>query len=219
MVRLHHERCFTSVGSMATKKSPASSGRKQTTPAAKSFTVPGVDVEQGQQLATKLQLRLHALNDLQLTLKHAHWNVLGPKFIGVHEMLDPQVDAVRAMVDVTAERMATLGVAPNGCPGALVKARTWEDYPIGQAQAAEHLGALDLVYSGVIEDHRELIEEAEDIDLVTQDMLIAQVAELEKFQWFIRAHLEDDEGNLATQGDTSATQAAADALKADREID
>ncbi|WP_022910232.1 MULTISPECIES: Dps family protein [Aestuariimicrobium] len=204
---------------MATKKSPSTSGGKQSTSTNASFTVPGVDLAQGQELAQKLQLRLHALNDLQLTLKHAHWNVLGPKFIGVHEMLDPQVDAVRAMVDVVAERMAAMGISPNGCPGALVEARTWNDYPIGRAQAAEHLGALAVVYSGVIEGHRELMDESEDIDLVTQDMLIAQVAELEKFQWFIRAHLEDDNGKLATDGDSSATQAAADALAADRKID
>ncbi|MGJ6979254.1 Dps family protein [Aestuariimicrobium soli] len=204
---------------MATRKSPSSSGSKQNTSTRASFTVPGVDATKGQQLAEKLQLRLHALNDLHLTLKHAHWNVVGPKFIGVHQMLDPQVEAVRAMVDVVAERMATMGVSPNGCPGALVKARTWDDYPIGRAQAAEHLGALDVVYSGIIEGHREVIDEAEDIDLVTQDMLIAQVAEMEKFQWFIRAHLEDDSGKLATDGDSSLTQAAADALAADRKVD
>src|SRR5690606_5348261 len=98
------------------------------------------------------------------------------------------------------ERMATMGVAPNGLPGDLVAKRTWEDYPIGQAQAAEHLGALDVVYTGVIEDHRAVMDEAGDVDPITEDILIGQVAQLEQFQWFIRAHLEDDEGNLATQG-------------------
>src|SRR3712207_8342276 len=40
-----------------------------------------------------------------LTLKHIHWNVVGPHFIAVHEMIDPQVDAVRLMVDAIAERI------------------------------------------------------------------------------------------------------------------
>ncbi len=183
------------------------------------FTVPGVEPAKGRKLAEKLQLRLHSLNDLQLTLKHAHWNVVGPKFIGVHTMLDPQVDGVRAMVDVLAERMATMGVSPNGCPGDLVAKRTWDDYPLGLGQAAEHLAALDLVYTGVIEDHRKLIDESEDIDMITQDMLIGQVAELEKYQWFIRAHLMDDEGTLSTEGATSARQAADQALAADAKTD
>ena len=44
-------------------------------------------------------------------------------FIGVHEMLDPQVDGVRLMVDQTAERIATLGAEPNGLPGYVVSSR------------------------------------------------------------------------------------------------
>ena len=206
-----------------TKKSAttkaAATPRKATTPANKSFTVPGLELEEGRDLARKLQMRLHSLNDLHLTLKHAHWNVVGPKFIGVHEMLDPQVEAVRAMVDEIAERMATMGVAPNGLPGDLVAKRTWEDYPIGQAQAAEHLGALDVVYTGVIEDHRAVMDEAGDVDPITEDILIGQVAQLEQFQWFIRAHLEDDEGNLATQGETHLRAAADKGLQADKDID
>src|SRR5690606_9325528 len=102
---------------------------------------PSLTREQGDEVATILQMRLHALNDLHLTLKHVHWNVVGPHFIGVHEMLDPQVDAVRAMVDQIAERIATLGAVPIGTPGALVAARTWEDYALGRAPAIEHLAA------------------------------------------------------------------------------
>src|SRR3712207_3370300 len=97
-----------------------------------------------------------------LTLKHIHWNVVGPNFIAVHEMIDPQVDAVRLMVDAIAERIATLGVEPWGTPGALVEARTWDDYSIGRAGAIEHLGALDVVYQGVITDHRQAAQDVEE---------------------------------------------------------
>ena len=80
------------------------------------FTVPSMTIEQGAEVAGILQDRLNALNDLALTLKHIHWNVVGPHFIAVHTMLDPQVVAVREMADETAERIATLGVAPLGTP-------------------------------------------------------------------------------------------------------
>ena len=53
------------------------------------YTVPGLERHDADQIVELLQNRLHALNDLQLTLKHAHWNVIGPHFIAVHEMLDP----------------------------------------------------------------------------------------------------------------------------------
>ena len=161
------------------------------------FTVPGMTLEDGHEVAAVLQGRLNALNDLQLTLKHAHWNVVGRDFIGVHEMLDPQIDLVRGMVDETAERIATLGVSPNGLPGALVRDRGWDDYAIGRATTAEHLAALDVVYDGVVSSHRGAIRATGDLDPITEDMLIGQSAQLELFQWFMRAHLEDASGNLA----------------------
>ena len=33
-------------------------------------------------------------------------------------------------------------------------------------------------------------------DSVTEDIYIAQAAELEKFQWFMRAHIDDGSGNI-----------------------
>ncbi|MEX3610465.1 DNA starvation/stationary phase protection protein [Rothia sp. LK2588] len=160
------------------------------------YTVPGLTNEAGHQVGETLQLRLHAINDLHLTLKHAHWNVVGPNFIGIHEMLDPQVELARGFADDLAERMAALGVSPNGLPGDLVKKRTWEDYPVDRATGIEHIRALNEVYIGIIEDHRAAIAKIGDVDPVTEDLLIGQTAELEKFQWFLRAHLEDGEGNV-----------------------
>ncbi|MEU5365886.1 DNA starvation/stationary phase protection protein [Streptomyces sp. NPDC005925] len=173
-----------------------------------SYTVPGMSTQDSQQIIGMLQMRLHSLNDLHLTLKHIHWNVVGPHFIAVHEMLDPQVDTVRDMTDDIAERISTLGGEPNGTPGALVNERTWNGYSIGRAESIEHLGALDLVYTAVIQDHRKAMRATEDSDPVTQDMLIEQLRGLELFQWFVRAHLESGGGRLSTRGATTEAMAA-----------
>ncbi|MFD3734068.1 Dps family protein [Streptomyces sp. NPDC058632] len=178
-----------------------------------SYTVPGMSIQDSQRISDVLQMRLHSLNDLHLTLKHVHWNVVGPHFIAVHEMIDPQVDKVRAMTDDLAERISTLGGQPNGTPGALVDRRTWNDYSIGRAEAIEHLGALDLVYTAVIKDHREAMQATETSDPVTQDMLIEQLRGLELFQWFVRAHLESSGGKLSTRGATTETGAAGQAAE------
>ena len=77
------------------------------------YTTPGLDRAQAERTVTLLQSRLHAMNDLHLTLKHVHWNVVGPHFIAVHEMIDPQVDTVRGFADDLAERIATLGGSPR----------------------------------------------------------------------------------------------------------
>ena len=176
---------------------------------ASKYTVPGMDQQAADQVVESLQHRLIALIDLQLTLKHIHWNVVGPTFIGVHEMLDPQVDAVREMTDDIAERIATMGGQPVGTPGFVSKNRGWDDYSLLRATTQEHLAALDLVYDGVISDHRKAILEFDDLDLVSQDMLIGQSDKLEMFQWFVRAHLEDKSGTLSHGGAQTEEEAAA----------
>ena len=172
------------------------------------YTVPGMKSDDADKVVTILQDRLNSFNDLALTLKHVHWNVVGPNFIAVHTMLDPQVDAVRAMVDETAERIATLGASPVGTPGALVAQRAWDDYSIGRADTQQHLAALDVVYAGIIEAQREAIETTEELDQVTQDMLIGQADQLEQFHWFVRAHLETPDGALTTANAKTEKSAA-----------
>ncbi len=160
------------------------------------FTAPGMSNDSAEKTISTLDNRMVALIDLQLTLKHIHWNVVGPNFIGVHEMLDPQVAVVREMTDTIAERIATLGGIPVGTPKSIVDRRTWDEYSIGKALVTEHLSALDNVYSGINSDHRKAIDTLADLDPVSEDMITSQLAELEQFQWFIRAHLESSTGEL-----------------------
>jgi len=181
-----------------------------------SFSVPGLGTVDGAKMADLLQQRLVSLIDLGLTLKHIHWNVVGPSFIGVHEMLDPQYEGVQKMVDETAERIATLGGVPSGLPGRVVEMRNWDDYDLGRADTQAHLGALDLVYAGVIEDQRDAIEAAGDVDPVTEDMLIGQAGVLEQYHWFVRTHLEDWAGGLANAGADTELAAAEAAVRRTR---
>ena len=139
---------------------------------------------------------------------------MGPHFIAVHEMIDPQVEAVYAMADATAERIAALGASPNGLPGHLVKARGWNDYALQRATVLEHLGALEVVYRGIIESHRDAVEALEKLDPMSQDMVIGQTRDLEQFHWFVRAHLESASGELSTKGSTNEREAAGKAKRA-----
>lgn len=158
------------------------------------YTVPGMSEQDTSDVVSTLSERLASLIDLSLTLKHVHWNVVGEGFIAVHKMLDPQVDSVRSMVDEAAERIATLGGSPRGTPGAVVKNRTWDDYSLGKATVPEHLRELDRAYTGVIEDHRRAQQQFSESDPVSEDLIIGHLRELELFQWFIRAHLENSAG-------------------------
>jgi len=177
------------------------------------FTAPGLDDSKAHKTIEVLDKRMVSLIDLALTLKHIHWNVVGANFIGVHEMLDPQVEAVNEMVDEVAERIATLGGVPVGTPASIAERRTWKDYSINRGLVVEHLGALDLVYNGVNASHRSAIEALDGVDPVSEDMFTGQLAQLEQFQWFVRAHLESSEGKLPTADEATEKSAASAARK------
>lgn len=179
------------------------------------FRPAGLDRAAAEAIGPVLHARLRGLLDLAMTLKHIHWNVVGPGFIAVHEMLDEHEATARKMADEVAERITTLGGIPSGLPGALVEGRTWDDYSVGRAVVAAHLGALDKVYDGVIGDHRKAISTAEQHDPVTADLLTAQTGTLELYQWFVRAHLVNTSGDLATADVETELDAAAAAATAD----
>ncbi len=193
---------------IGTKPSTTSGARPVSSSRRASFTVPTLSMTDGRLVSEALQQRLVGLIDLGLTLKHIHWNVVGPNFIGVHKMLDPQYDGVQAMVDDLAERVATLGGVPSGLPGRIVAERSWNDYDLDRADALSHLGALDLVYQGVIGDHRAAITAVGDTDPVSEDLLIGQTGILERYHWFVRSHLTDWAGGLANAGASSEVGAA-----------
>jgi starvation-inducible DNA-binding protein len=182
------------------------------------FTVPGLDMDAADSVIDLLDDALLTLHDLALTLKHVHWNVVGPNFIAVHQRLDPHVDQARAMVDDIAERMATLGGSPNGLAGYLAIHRKWDDYSINRATAQAHLAALDLVYTNVITEHRERIRLLDNLDPVSQGLLVDQCAALEQQQWFLRAHLEDSAGGMQHAGALTERAAAAKVVNRARAV-
>ncbi len=196
--------------SVKTLKTVPASGKPKLVSSSRSasFTVPTLSLKEGSAVADILQGRLMSLVDLSLTLKHIHWNVVGPNFIGVHEMLDPHYAGVLTMIDDLAERISTLGGVPSGLPGRLVRDRSWNDYDLERADAIAHLGALDLVYQGVIADHRSAIDRVAEFDNISEDLLIGQTGVLERYHWFVRSHLEDFAGGMANAGATSEADAA-----------
>ena len=192
----------------STGSSTSASAAKVSSTRQATFTVPSLSIADGADVAERLQRRLVSLIDLSLTLKHIHWNVVGPNFIGVHQMLDPQHAGVQMMVDDLAERIATLGAVPSGLPGRIVDQRTWTDYDLDRADSIAHLGALDMVYQGVIADHRNEVEALDELDPVSQDLLIGQTATLEKYHWMVRSHLADWAGGMSNAGASSEIGAA-----------
>ena len=154
------------------------------------FVVPGLDEAASEKIVSILQNRLSQEQEASLVLKHAHWNVTGPSFIGVHEMLDPQIDIVRNQADETAERIATLGGSPDGRPDAILRNRTWKGVDLtGRHSTTDYLKALCDFCDQLIADDREAIKELDELDVISSNIVQDHVQDLEKFQWFMRSHL------------------------------
>ncbi|MBS6344951.1 MAG: DNA starvation/stationary phase protection protein [Bifidobacterium pseudolongum] len=155
-----------------------------------SFIIPGLNEATSEKVIGILQERLSQEQEAALVLKHAHWNVAGPNFIAVHEMLDPQVDEVLAMADETAERIAALGGSPSGRPDDIVRFRTWDKFDLdGRQNTLDYLRALDKYYDAFIKDDRTAIKELDDLDVISSNIIQDHVQKLEQFQWFMRSHL------------------------------
>lgn len=131
-----------------------------------------------------LQGILTDLLELTLTAKHAHWNVTGPRFRGLHLQLDELAAAARDVADTVAERCAALGVAPDGRPEALTGGRGFPTGPIPDVAVVEHL--LEQIES-LIERATTAIEGDLASDLVSQSAVIDVAAELDKQAWMLAA--------------------------------
>ncbi len=139
-----------------------------------------------------LNARLADTIDLALVAKQAHWNVKGRTFIGVHKMLDELRDDVDEYVDVMAERVTTLGGTALGTSQIVVKASTVDAYPVDIYKVEDHLKALADRFGKVANTVRKNIDEADEAgDADTADVFTEVSRGLDKWLWFIEAHLQE----------------------------
>jgi starvation-inducible DNA-binding protein len=134
-----------------------------------------------------LQATLVDLVDLSLIAKQAHWNVVGQNFRSAHLQLDELVAAARQYSDDVAERANAIGVSPNGKARTVVESSGVPDYPDNWQSVETTVAAIVDILGEVIKRLRKRIDETDKTDLVTQDLLIAIAAELEKQHWMWQA--------------------------------
>lgn len=134
-----------------------------------------------------LQGALVDLIDLSLVAKQVHWNVVGPRFRSVHLQLDEVVDTARQHSDTVAERASAVGVNPDGRSATIARTTAIDSVPEGWVKDVDAVRTLVDALSVVIGRMRERIAVTGDPDPVSQDILIALTADLEKHAWMFQA--------------------------------
>ena len=139
-----------------------------------------------------LNARLADAIDLALLTKQAHWNIKGPQFIALHEMIDGFRTDIDGHVDTMAERIVQLGGTALGTTQVVAKASNLTPYPTDIFKTADHLSALIERYAKVANSIRAAInavDEAGDKD--TADIFTGVSRALDKALWFLEAHLQE----------------------------
>jgi starvation-inducible DNA-binding protein len=138
-----------------------------------------------------LNARLADCKDLQTQVKQAHWNVKGPNFISLHLLFDKINDDVENYVDEIAERAVQLGGVAEGTARMVAKRSSLAEYPAGAADGRSHVEALSSALAAFGTSARKAISEAVELgDLNTADLFTEVSRGIDKWLWFVEAHLQ-----------------------------
>ncbi|MCA0345499.1 MAG: DNA starvation/stationary phase protection protein [Actinobacteria bacterium] len=156
----------------------------------KEFRVPAAkdDLNRASGVEQHLTPVLHDLIALAVNGKQAHWHVRGENFMGVHEFLDDVVAHAQDAADTVAERVVALGLPVDGRIGTVAKRATNPELSPGFQQSsvtvAEVVAQLDATLATV----NAAVKALDDVDLVSQDIVIAVAQQLDKDRWFLFSH-------------------------------
>ena len=151
--------------------------------------VAGLNDNTRSQMVGLLNDRLADAIDLTLAVKQAHWNIKGPSFIGIHELLDDVADRCREHADTIAERCVILGGQARGTIQTVVAETDLPPYPVEAQDQARHVEALKerfMAFGAALRDSIGAAGEAGDED--TADLFTEVSRTVDKDAWFIGAH-------------------------------
>jgi starvation-inducible DNA-binding protein len=142
--------------------------------------------------------RLADAIDLEAQAKQAHWNVKGPQFIALHKLFDEVYAAVEEYVDLLAERVVQLGGIAAGTVRVVAERSELSEYPHAIADGPAHVNALAGALAEFGGHIRRAIDESGELgDADTADICTEISRGIDKWLWFVEAHVQVPAGSGA----------------------
>lgn len=134
-----------------------------------------------------LQPVLVELLDLTTLAKQVHWTVVGPEFRSVHLQLDEVVATSRAASDQVAERLAIVGVLPDGRSSTVASKSELPSVDQAWLPTADAVSSVANAVQALAARTRTGVQELDGADPITEDILIAITTDLEEHLWMLNA--------------------------------
>ncbi|WP_425148664.1 ferritin-like domain-containing protein [Deinococcus sp.] len=153
--------------------------------------LPSAGTDDLQKSVAALQNTLTELQSLQLQTKQAHWNVSGTLWYTLHGLLQEHYQGVSADADMVAERMLAVGASSDGRAITIVAASRLPEIPGGFLDDAQVLQFFTYQYETVGQRIHQRINDVEKVDPSTANLLQGVETNIEKYQWQMRAFLQN----------------------------
>jgi starvation-inducible DNA-binding protein len=137
-----------------------------------------------------LQRSLTALQQLELQIKQAQWNVSGTLFLPLHRALAEQAEEVSRAIDLCAERLLAVGASADGRASTIARMAGLPELPSGFLDDAQVLSWFTLAYKTVGEALRDASKDIADIDPASAGLLQGIERTIGIAQWHMRAEFQ-----------------------------
>lgn len=149
----------------------------------------GLDTAKSQELAEKLNTLLANYSIFYQNTRGAHWNIKGAKFFELHLKFEELYNDLLLKIDEIAERILTLGHAPNHNYSDYKRLSSIEE----SGKITDGIQSVELIlnaFETVIVMQREILEIAGDAnDEGTSALMSDYIREQEKLVWMYSSFL------------------------------
>ena len=147
----------------------------------------GIEAADREEIADGMSNLLSDTYTLYVQTQGYHWNVTGPNFPALHQMLEDQYIELQAAVDTLAERVRAVGAKSPGSFAEFLERATVKDNK-GATSASQMVKDLIEGHETIIRTARPVAEVAEKADdVASADLVTERIRAHEKTAWMLRA--------------------------------